>query len=84
MSRRLSKYHHSDHSGQPVDGRLSHAAAVGRWAAGYTLAHAGRQLRLGLTYSSNLHERGTIERLADQIVWLESGRLSAAPAAVPS
>jgi murein DD-endopeptidase MepM/ murein hydrolase activator NlpD len=47
MSRRSSsKYHHSDHSGHPVDGRLNYAAA-GRWAAGYTLAHAGRQLRLG-------------------------------------
>src|SRR5882672_10924966 len=47
MSRRpSSKYHHSDHSGHPVDGRLNYAAA-GRLAAGYTLAHAGRQLRLG-------------------------------------
>jgi murein DD-endopeptidase MepM/ murein hydrolase activator NlpD len=59
MSRRSSsKYHHSDHPGQSVDGRLNrvvadhHAATgrhanAGRWAAGYTLAHAGRQLRLG-------------------------------------
>src|SRR5882672_10538919 len=47
MSRRpSSKYHHSDHSGHPVDVRLNYAA-VGRLAAGYTLAHAGRQLRLG-------------------------------------
>src|SRR6266849_4830976 len=47
MSRRPSStYHHSDHSGHPVDGRLHHAGA-GRWAAGYTLIHAGRQLRLG-------------------------------------
>jgi murein DD-endopeptidase MepM/ murein hydrolase activator NlpD len=56
MSRRSSsKYHYSDHSGHSIDGRLSRAAAgaashrgsAGRWAAGYTLAHAGRQLRLG-------------------------------------
>jgi murein DD-endopeptidase MepM/ murein hydrolase activator NlpD len=48
MSRRsLSKHHHrNDHSGHPIDGRLNYAAA-GRSAAGYTLAHAGRQLRLG-------------------------------------
>src|SRR5262245_55430735 len=47
MSRRSSsRYHHSDQSGHAVDGRLSRTAA-GRWAAGYTLAHAGRQLRLG-------------------------------------
>ena len=47
MSRRpSSKYHHSDHSGHQVDGRLNYAAA-GRGAAGYTFAHAGRQLRLG-------------------------------------
>src|SRR5205809_1226173 len=53
MSRRASsKYQHSAHSGHPVEGRVSHATvghhpAGGRWAAGYTLAHAGRQLRLG-------------------------------------
>src|SRR6266436_5340521 len=47
MSRRSSlKHHHSDHSGHPGDGRPSYVA-VGRLAAGYTLAHAGRQLRLG-------------------------------------
>src|SRR5260370_38411749 len=47
MSRRSSlKHHHSDHFGHPGDSRLNYAAA-GRWAAGYTLAHAGRQLRLG-------------------------------------
>src|SRR5258708_15911644 len=41
-----TKLHHSEHSGQSIDGRLSHAA-TGRWAAGYIFAHAGRQLRLG-------------------------------------
>src|SRR5215472_14192739 len=58
MSRRSStSYHHSGHSSHSIDGRLSHAgafhqaaaspAAARRWAAGYTLVHAGRQLRLG-------------------------------------
>src|SRR5882757_8200586 len=47
MSRRSSsKHHHSDHSGHAGDSRLNFAAAA-RLAAGYTLAHAGRQLRLG-------------------------------------
>ena len=47
MSRRLSAQdHHGGYSGRPTDERLRHAA-VGRWAAGYTLIHAGRQLRLG-------------------------------------
>src|SRR6266700_5620928 len=55
MSRRSSlQYRHSERAGDSNDGRLHHAAAAGadygaaarRWA-GYTLAHAGRQVRLG-------------------------------------
>src|SRR4051794_41946403 len=47
MPRRLSAHHvHNDRSthdgpGGPAD------APIRRWSAGYTLAHAGRQLRLG-------------------------------------
>jgi murein DD-endopeptidase MepM/ murein hydrolase activator NlpD len=47
MPRRSSAQHHHNHCsshgspGRPAD------APVRRWAAGYTLAHAGRQLRLG-------------------------------------
>src|SRR5215468_4240109 len=59
MSRRSSaQYYHRDYVGDSADARLHHAghdprrgdgrhAALGRWAAGYTLNHAGRQLRLG-------------------------------------
>jgi len=47
MSRRLAaQYQYGDYPAQHADGRLSHMAAR-RWAAGYTLIHAGRQLRLG-------------------------------------
>src|SRR5262247_2726925 len=63
MSRRSSaQYYHRDYVGDSADARLHHAghgdaghgagrgagrqAALGRWA-GYTLIHAGRQLRLG-------------------------------------
>ena len=47
MPRRSSAHHHhSHHSNQPAPGGPA-AASVRRRAAGYTLAHAGRQLRLG-------------------------------------
>ncbi len=47
MSRRSSaQCCQSDYPGHSSDGRVHHAGA-GRWAAGYTLIHAGRQLRLG-------------------------------------
>src|SRR6188472_2475419 len=47
MPRRSSAHHHhSHHSSQPAPGGPA-AASVRRRAAGYTLAHAGRQLRLG-------------------------------------
>jgi murein DD-endopeptidase MepM/ murein hydrolase activator NlpD len=46
MSRRSSsQYHHGGHAGHSGDGRL-HRTAAAR-AAGYTLVHAGRALRLG-------------------------------------
>ena len=51
MSRRSSaQYYHRGYVGDAADDRLHHAghdASLGRWAAGYTLIHAGRQLRLG-------------------------------------
>src|SRR6516164_6674870 len=53
MSRRsATRYHHGGQSSHSIDGRLGHAGAAAgyaarRWAAGYTLVHAGRQLRLG-------------------------------------
>jgi murein DD-endopeptidase MepM/ murein hydrolase activator NlpD len=55
MSRRSSaQYYHRGYVGDAADARLNHArhdaghhASMGRWAAGYTLIHAGRQLRLG-------------------------------------
>ncbi|MEA2987946.1 MAG: hypothetical protein QOG83_657, partial [Alphaproteobacteria bacterium] len=42
-------YHHlSDHRSRAAHSRLQYAAASpARTAAGYTLVHAGRQLRLG-------------------------------------
>lgn len=47
MPRRSSAHHHhSHHSNQAAPGGPA-AASVRRRAAGYTLAHAGRQLRLG-------------------------------------
>src|SRR5262245_4510451 len=47
MSRRLSfQYQQGAYAGHPTDGRLQQAAAA-RAAAGYTLVHAGRALRLG-------------------------------------
>src|ERR1700682_5505649 len=55
MSRRSSlQNHHSERAGHSADGRMHHpaaaradyGAAARRWA-GYTLTHAGRQLRLG-------------------------------------
>lgn len=47
MPRRSSTHHHhSHHSNHPAPGGPA-AASVRRRAAGYTLAHAGRQLRLG-------------------------------------
>ena len=47
MPRRSSAHHHhSHHSGHAAPGGPA-AASVRRRAAGYTLAHAGRQLRLG-------------------------------------
>jgi murein DD-endopeptidase MepM/ murein hydrolase activator NlpD len=47
MYRRSSaQYYHRGYSGDSADERLN-SAALGRWAAGYTLIHAGRQLRLG-------------------------------------
>jgi murein DD-endopeptidase MepM/ murein hydrolase activator NlpD len=58
MYRRSSaQYYHRGYAGDSADGRLhqagrqaahqaGHHAALGRWA-GYTLIHAGRQLRLG-------------------------------------
>src|SRR5712691_3392108 len=47
MSRRsAAQYYHRDYPAHHADERLSHVAAR-RWAAGYTLIHAGRQLRLG-------------------------------------
>ena len=55
MSQRSSlKYRHSERAGHSTDGRVHQAAASGadygaaarRWA-GYTLTHAGRQVRLG-------------------------------------
>src|ERR1700730_11722912 len=51
MSRRSSlQYRHNERAGDSNDGRLHPAAAAGaaarRWA-GYTLPHAGRQVRLG-------------------------------------
>ena len=47
MSRRSSsRSHHRDRSGHAAEGRPDRVAAP-RWGAGYTLAHAGRQLRLG-------------------------------------
>src|SRR5262245_34963743 len=55
MSRRVSaQYYHRGYVGDSADVRLHRAAtphaanhaALGRWA-GYTLIHAGRQLRLG-------------------------------------
>jgi murein DD-endopeptidase MepM/ murein hydrolase activator NlpD len=49
MSRRSSShYPHGGQSDHVTDGRLQRLAAA-RAAAGYTLAHAGRQLRLGPT-----------------------------------
>ncbi len=55
MYRRSSaQYYHRGYSSDSADERLHRAghhagrdAALGRWAAGYTLIHAGRQLRLG-------------------------------------
>jgi murein DD-endopeptidase MepM/ murein hydrolase activator NlpD len=55
MSRRSSaQYYHRGYVGDADDARLHHArhdagrhASLGRWAASYTLIHAGRQLRLG-------------------------------------
>jgi murein DD-endopeptidase MepM/ murein hydrolase activator NlpD len=44
--RSSSRYHHHDHAGHAADGRPDRTAAR-RSRAGYTLAHAGRQLRLG-------------------------------------
>src|SRR5712672_221445 len=55
MSQRSSlQYRHSERAGHSADGRMHYAAAARadygaaarRWA-GYTLTHAGRQLRLG-------------------------------------
>src|SRR5262245_61384035 len=47
MSRRSSfQYQQGAYAGHPTDGRWEHAAAR-RAAAGYTLLHAGRALRLG-------------------------------------
>ena len=45
MSRRSSRRSHGDQSGRARDGRQHRAAEV-RQSAGYTLGHAGRQLRL--------------------------------------
>jgi murein DD-endopeptidase MepM/ murein hydrolase activator NlpD len=45
MSRRSSRRNHGDQSGRASDGRQHRAAEV-RQSAGYTLGHAGRQLRL--------------------------------------
>src|SRR5262245_47353420 len=46
MSRRSSlQYQQGAYAGHPADGRLQRAAR--RAAAGYTLVHAGRALRLG-------------------------------------
>jgi murein DD-endopeptidase MepM/ murein hydrolase activator NlpD len=55
MYRRSSaQYYHRGYDGDSADARLhraghnaGHHASLGRWAAGYTLIHAGRQLRLG-------------------------------------
>ena len=49
MPRRSSSYRYqSGYSGPAADARLHDVAiATARWAAGYTLAHAGRQVRLG-------------------------------------
>jgi murein DD-endopeptidase MepM/ murein hydrolase activator NlpD len=51
MYRRSSaQYYHRGYVGDAADERLHHAghhASLGRWAASYTLIHAGRQLRLG-------------------------------------
>ncbi len=49
MSRRSSSFHHRHaYAGQAAEPRLHDAAlATARWAAGYTLTHAGRQVRLG-------------------------------------
>ena len=41
-----SQYHHGHHSSHSGNGR-PHSAAARRWAASYTLVHAGHQLRLG-------------------------------------
>jgi murein DD-endopeptidase MepM/ murein hydrolase activator NlpD len=46
MSRRSSHHHHHDSSGHGNDGRRDRVASSRR-ASSYTLAHAGRQLRLG-------------------------------------
>ena len=45
MSRRSSRRYHGDQSGRASDGRKHRAVEV-RQPAGYTLGHAGRQLRL--------------------------------------
>jgi murein DD-endopeptidase MepM/ murein hydrolase activator NlpD len=61
--RSSAQYYHRGYVGDSADARLHHAkhdarlqhanhsaghnAGLGRWAAGYTLIHAGRQLRLG-------------------------------------
>jgi murein DD-endopeptidase MepM/ murein hydrolase activator NlpD len=47
MYRRSSaQYYHRGYAADSADERLHHAGS-GRWAASYTLIHAGRQLRLG-------------------------------------
>jgi murein DD-endopeptidase MepM/ murein hydrolase activator NlpD len=47
MPRRSSAQHHHNHCSSHGSPGRSADASVRRWAAGYTLAHAGRQLRLG-------------------------------------
>ena len=46
MPRRSPSQYHGHHSSRSGNGR-PHSARARGWAAGYTLVHAGRQLRLG-------------------------------------